>query len=298
VSELNEENNITPAAAITIVVDRTPPVITLHADVTFGATGPNGAVVTYSVPGAVDNIDGVVAVACVPPSGSVFPIGSTTVTCSASDKSGNTATTTFTIAVSDTTAPALTLPSPVVPATSASGAAVSYTASAVDLVDGSRPVTCTPPSGSTFPIGTTTVTCTASDAAGNTARGTFVVTVTLKYGFVNVQNLPPPSGKSFNSGSSIPLQWRFTLNGVAVDSSKAGPKITITGPAGAMVFTPQDPGKSSFQGPTQANGWTWQFNWQTVNNATGLALAPGTYSVTISSQLSGQSFSGGTITLK
>jgi hypothetical protein len=39
------------------------------------------------------------------------------------------------------------------------------------------PATCTPASGSTFPIGVTTVTCTAADAAGNTATKSFTVTI-------------------------------------------------------------------------------------------------------------------------
>ena len=38
-------------------------------------------------------------------------------------------------------------------------------------------VSCVPASGSTFPIGTSTVLCTASDAAGNTATRSFTVTV-------------------------------------------------------------------------------------------------------------------------
>jgi len=220
VSELSETNNVTPAVAMTIAVDRTPPVIAAHPDVVADATGANGAVVTYTIP------------------------------------------------------------------------------TAADAVDGPVPVVCAPPSGSLFPIGTTKVTCNASDSHGNTAVSSFTVTVSVKYGFVGVQNLPPPAGKTFNSGSAVPLRWQFTSGGVAVDSSGAKPKIVVTGPAGAMVFTPEDPGKSSFQLPTAANGWTWQFNWQTVNNTTGAALQAGTYSVSITSQSSGQTFSGGQITLK
>jgi hypothetical protein len=65
------------------------------------------------------------------------------------------------------------------PATSASGAVVTYpTPTATDNIDGAVPVSCTPASGLTYPIGTTTVTCTATDAAGNTATKTFKVTVT------------------------------------------------------------------------------------------------------------------------
>jgi alpha-tubulin suppressor-like RCC1 family protein len=52
------------------------------ADITVNATGPGGAVVTYTAPTAVDE-DGVTpAVSCAPASGSTFPVGTTTVTCS------------------------------------------------------------------------------------------------------------------------------------------------------------------------------------------------------------------------
>ncbi len=66
-------------------------------------------------------------------------------------------------------------------ATGASGAVVTFTAPiALDPDDATPPpVTCAPASGSTFPIGTTTVTCTATDA--NDAQGSvstsFTVTV-------------------------------------------------------------------------------------------------------------------------
>jgi hypothetical protein len=205
---------------------------------------------------------------------------------------------TFAVIVGDTTPPVLALPAPVVPATSASGAIVTFVATANDLVDGPRPISCVQPSGSSFPIGATTVRCSASDTRGNTATGSFAVTVTLQYGFVAVQNLPPPAGKTSKPGSSVPLVWQFTLGGMAIDSSNAKPRITITGPGGVTTFTPGDPGKSSFQPPTLANGWKWQFNWQSVDNATGAPLPSGTYTLSIASQLTGQTFSGGQIVLK
>jgi hypothetical protein len=78
----------------------------------------------------------------------------------------------------DSTPPVVTLPADVTAdATSSNGAAVSFTATATDDVDGSVPVTCSSASGSTFPVGTTTVSCSASDAAGNAATGNFTVTV-------------------------------------------------------------------------------------------------------------------------
>lgn len=62
------------------------------------------AVVTYSAPGATDNCDLTPTVVCTPPSGSVFPVGVTTVTCTATDDAGNVATSTFTVTVTATNA--------------------------------------------------------------------------------------------------------------------------------------------------------------------------------------------------
>jgi HYR domain len=81
----------------------------------------------------------------------------------------------------DTTAPVVTVPdSPVtVVAAGPNGAAVSFIATAHDAVDGPVPVECDPPSGSTFVPGKTTVVCSATDAAGNSAARNFTVLVTL-----------------------------------------------------------------------------------------------------------------------
>ena len=160
------------------IVDTTPPSLTLPGTINKGATSPTGAVVTFSAT-ASDLVDGSTPVFCNPPSGSTFPIGTTVVTCSSSDSRFNTTTGTFLVIVTaDVTPPVLTLPSNITAeATSASGAVVTYTATAIDDFDGPVPVTCTPASGSTFPLGTTTVQCSAHDAAGNVAHGSFTVTV-------------------------------------------------------------------------------------------------------------------------
>src|SRR4051795_4003268 len=59
-----------------------------------------------------------------------------------------------------------------------SGSAVNYTPpTASDDNDGPRPVDCSPASGSTFPLGSTPVTCTAADLAGHQGQASFTVTV-------------------------------------------------------------------------------------------------------------------------
>jgi hypothetical protein len=89
-----------------------------------------------------------------------------------------TITYTTTTTPADTTPPVLTVPGPITnEATSPDGAVVTFKATAEDAVDGSVEVSCTPPSGSTFPIATREVSCSATDAAGNDSTATFFVTV-------------------------------------------------------------------------------------------------------------------------
>ena len=169
--------NTTSATFAVVVVDTTSPVMTVPSDLTLEATGPGGAVASFDVV-ALDQVDGALPVDCSPASGATFPLGTTTVLCQAVDAHGNSVSATFRVTVADTTAPSMSLPSDVVAeATSASGAAVDFTATATDLVDGNVLVVSLPVSGSTFAIGTTTVPCTATDAAGNLVRGSFTVTV-------------------------------------------------------------------------------------------------------------------------
>ena len=70
----------------------------LPGDVTIEATGPGGAVYSYD---AGDLI-------CTPPSGSVFTIGQTTVSCVDAD---NNPAGSFVVTVQDTTPPGITVPS-------------------------------------------------------------------------------------------------------------------------------------------------------------------------------------------
>lgn len=144
------------------------------------ATGAAGTIVTFSTPTATDLVSGSVVVTCTPPSGSMFPVGTTTVNAVAQDNAGNLRSASFTVTVSDTIAPQLpALPANIaVDATNPQGAVVNFgPLIATDLVDGGVPLVCSPSSGSTFPIGVTTVQCSATDAAGNTATASFPVIV-------------------------------------------------------------------------------------------------------------------------
>ena len=170
-------NNLATGTFTVTVADQTSPVLTVPGDVTAPTTGPSGTAIEFQAT-ATDAISQPVTVSCSPPSGSTFAIGTTTVTCTATDGAGNRSTGSFTVTVGDTTGPTLALPASLtVAATGSTGATVTYAATATDDVDGPRPVTCSTPSGSLFPVGTTTVTCTSTDTRGNTSSGTFTVTV-------------------------------------------------------------------------------------------------------------------------
>lgn len=117
-----------------------------------------------------------------PPSGSVFPVGTTTVKYEASDPSNNTVACSFTVTVKDKQAPTINnLPGNRTANNDAGvcGAAVSWTApTSSDNCTGSTITQVAgPASGSVFPVGTTTVSYKAMDAAGNSTTQGFTVTV-------------------------------------------------------------------------------------------------------------------------
>ena len=94
----------------------------------------------------------------------------------------------------DSTPPTLTVPSTiVVKGTSSSGAVVTYSVSATDP-DDAVTVSCSPPSGSVFPIGWTTVSCTATDTSGNSTSGSFLVVVSAPSADCNLAHYPSSKG--------------------------------------------------------------------------------------------------------
>jgi hypothetical protein len=203
--------------------DTTPPVITVPSNKVVEATGPNGAVVTFDAPTATDDTDTHVTVTCDHQSGDTFSIGTTTVTCTATDSSGNTATKKYSITVKVT--PNLTVPPGVTAeATGANGAVVNFSATAT-VVTGQVTVSCTPSSGSQFALGDTQVTCIATSSSGDTAQSTFVVTVKDKTG-PKLPNLP-----------DVPVA-ATSSNGAVANYGPATANDAVDGPV-AVTFSPQ-----------------------------------------------------------
>ena len=208
-----------------------PPGLTTPGNLTIEATSPKGAVVTYNVtsaPGA--QID------CNPASSSVFPLGSTTVRCSATIAStGEASTARFDVNVVDTTPPAFSkVPTSI--ASKVNGvktAVVSYPKPvASDAVDGIVAPTCSPATKSAFDLGRTKVTCTATDTRGNESSVAFFVRV--------LDTVPPPAvtdvvvrgGKSF-----VAFTWRLPTS-----RDVAGTEI-VRFPGNVVVF--RGPGTSA-----------------------------------------------------
>ena len=232
-SAVDTRGNAAAGGFDVIVRDTTPPAFaSVPALLLSEATAPAGAIVTYASPSASDVVDGLRPATCSPASGTVFALGNTIVTCSARDSRGNLGETTFTVRVVDTVGPTLTLPdSVVVEATGPVGAPVLYAASASDLVSGAVAISCAPASGSTFGLGVTAVTCSATDGAGNVTPGEFPVVVR--------DTLPPaaqiatPSVDAMLTGSPVTVTVQASdIVGVA--------SVTVNGtPAALTIGQPQ-----------------------------------------------------------
>jgi hypothetical protein len=165
-------------------------------------TGGNEARVDYSVT-ADDDCDSRVTVACEPPSGSLFPVGDTRVTCTAADASGKTNQCAFLVQVRrDTEAPQIACPTDrVVSCVGAGATPVFFNVTATDNSGGIVFFECTPASGASFPLGQTLVTCTATDAYGNASRCSFPVTV---------REAGAPTLSVQSEGNTVLITWPMT----------------------------------------------------------------------------------------
>ncbi len=181
---VTDSDDNTASCSFTItVVDVAPPAISCPDDITAAAApGTCEAVVVFAAASATDNCPGVdVQQTAGPASGSAFPTGVSTITYTATDGSGNTATCSFTITVTENEPPVINCPTDITSDTdpNACEAVVNYTPpTGSDNCPGATTVLISGlGSGAAFPIGTTTETYEVTDASGNTATCSFTVTV-------------------------------------------------------------------------------------------------------------------------
>ena len=266
------------------VGDNTDPMVTVPADITANADEFGEAVVTYTASATDNDPDfSQTTASCSPPSGSTFSIGSTPVTCTATDPTGNTGSESFTVTVVDNTGPSITVSDDIFALIEGpAGADVTFAAPTATDAGGIQSVTCDATSGSTFPPGETIVTCTATDNAGNTSSDSFTVTVGYAGGvgiFANKYNV--------KGGSSLQLTWAWQDEfGNNIDSSDDDQLLRIVDcddPNIIVLDMAGDPGSSGFRFKSDNS---WEYNWQT-DNPDGTPLPRGDYCPSVESDLTG-----------
>lgn len=166
------------------VIDTIPPEIECPEDITLEGQGPAGVPVTD--PAIQSFLDGATATDAVDPDPVIandgpldyFPLGSTVVTFTATDESGNASSCQATVTVVDTTPPEMICPDPItvwgldpdgIPVASPAIQAFLAAAGATDVCDPAPTVDNDAPAGH-FPFGMTIVHFVATDAAGNTTH--------------------------------------------------------------------------------------------------------------------------------
>ena len=194
-SAADTAGNIGTDSATVTVTDQTAPVLKAPADGTVPATDANGTAATdpaivawVESAVATDNVDSSVTITNDAPA--VLPLGATVVTFTVTDAAGNTSTATATATIADTTAPVITAPAILVVLGTEDGLSSDKSefqtildmiaaVTATDNVDGVIATITNDAPTDVFPFGETTVTFTATDAAGNVGTAKTVVNVSL-----------------------------------------------------------------------------------------------------------------------
>jgi hypothetical protein len=172
---------VTTSFTVTVTDDENPVIIATPSNITkTNDAGVCGAKVSWIAATAKDNCPGVTISSNYQP-GDLFPVGTTTVTYTAKDAYGHVVTSSFTVKVTDDENPVIVgTPANITQTNDAGvcGAKVSWTAAtAKDNCPGVT-ISSNYQPGDLFPVGTTTVTYTATDAYGHVVSTSFTVTVT------------------------------------------------------------------------------------------------------------------------
>jgi hypothetical protein len=237
------------------VVGNTAPTLTVPPSFEVEGNTTGGWTADWSSVSATDPEDNPdPAPTCDPVAGDVVPLGTTGVSCSVTDSAGAGAAGGFAVTVVDKTDPVLH-GMPVdrsLTTGDADGVVVTYTApTATDVVDASPSVDCSRASGSTFPVGPTIVTCTATDESGNNTSASFTVDVqyVAPHAASAVWLEPVGDGQQAfvaNHSRNIPVKVRLFVDGVERSSGQA-----------QLTLTPCDGGAATLELPLAWSGGRW-----------------------------------------
>jgi predicted outer membrane repeat protein len=231
---VTDANGCSTTASVAVTSnDAVAPVITCPSNISVSNdAGICGAAVTFSA-SATDNCSATVTYSHA--SGSTFGIGTTTVTATATDPGGNTATCSFTVTVSDNEAPEVTCPTQVI-GTVMPGAATGTATFTSTVTDNcSATVSYSHVSGSSFPVGSTTVTVTATDPSGNTSVCSFNVVIPR---YLYVDQTATGSGNGSNwANAFLTLQSAITASVAGRDTILVAGGTYSPGPAAGNTYT-------------------------------------------------------------
>ena len=212
------------------IVDTIVPTITGCMNITVSANASCEAVVNWTPPDYSDNCTGTVLTSTRTP-GSIFIKGTTVVTYTATDAAGNTVICSFNVTVVDNTPPILSAcpGNKTVSADASCQAVVSWVPPSYSDNCSGTILSSTKSPGNTFNTGTTLVTYTATDAAGNTATCSFNVTV--------LDDAPPvfsgcPSNRTVNANASCQAVVNWTPP--TVSGNCPGTTISVDKPPGSV----------------------------------------------------------------
>ena len=209
------------------------------ADIVIDAAGPAGAVVTYLSPTGTDEGPSYPPVSCSPASGSTFPIGTTTVTCTTSDADDtpSTVSASFTITINDTDLTITGTPQDItVDATDAAGAMVKYTSPTPVDEEAVDSFSCSPASGSTFPVGTTNVSCSASSADDHPSAWFVSFNVTVRDSDLGISGVPADITTAATSAAGAVVAYTSpTATDEEAGSASCSPSSGSTFPVGTTT---------------------------------------------------------------
>ena len=253
-------NDVTATQTVT-VVDNIDPTLTAPANITVnvdaGACSADAANVTLGNPTAADNC----SVTTSNDAPSSYPVGTTTVTWTAVDPSGNDVTATQTVTVVDNIDPTITAPADVtvnVDAGQCSAAAANVTLGTPVTADNCAVSSTTNDAPNSFPVGTTTVTWTVTDASGRTATASQDVTVvdnidpTLSVPAANISANTSDDGTgdctvdiavgdaTFADNCSADLSWVLTGATTGTGNGQVGTQTFEIGTT-TITYTAEDP---------------------------------------------------------
>ncbi len=224
-------NNSTSCSFTVTVNDTQPPTAVCPSNITQPAgAGQCSAVVSYTIPPATDNCTSNPLEFAITPSGSNFNVGTTTVQVIATDAANNNGTCSFTVTITDTQLPVAQCPTNITQTvgTGICNKAVSFSLPTPNDNCGATSVA-SPASGSTFPLGTSTVTVTATDAANNSSSCSF--TVTINGTQAPTANCPANITQAVNVG-----QCFATVNYVLPAPSDDCGATSVAAPASGSLF--------------------------------------------------------------